>query len=658
MDYLTRIFQVVLFDVNLRLGNIDILTEDEKDRLMRFFNNTTADYPRDKSIHALFSEQAERAPGHTALLEAHNHRSLSYKKLNEKVDQLAQLLISRGVRAESNIGLLLNRSIELIIGILGILKIGCTYVPIDTGSPVGRIRFMLTDSNAALLLTEKQAKGKLSSINMNGQIFLDDDRLYQECDAGSVKTPDNLTNPAYIIYTSGTTGTPKGVVIRQRALVNYAWWASRVYIKNEKINFPLYTSISFDLTVTSIYPPLLTGNTIIIYGTSTGEFLIEKILRENRVDAVKLTPSHLKLLRNRRELTENSRVRRFIVGGEKLETQLAQDIHLTFNGKVEIYNEYGPTEATVGCMIYRYDPGIDQRESVPIGAPVANARIYLLNSRQRFVPPGAIGEIYISGDGVAREYWNRRELTQEKFIPDPFMPGGNMYKTGDLARQLPAGSLEFLGRMDEQINIRGFRVELGEIEKHLANHEHIRDAVVITRDDGRGNRQICAYVVQEGTTAAEINAYLSQYLPDYMIPAYFVFLNSIPLTANGKLDKKALPDPIEHMQNSTPYQAPGNDIEKKLAVIWQQELGIEKIGINDNFFNIGGDSIKSITLLNAINKAFNTNLKLVNLYQNETIAKFAVILEQEKTNDDNTIYQNTMHEFENMKDEFLKGLKK
>jgi hypothetical protein len=391
-------------------------------------------------------------------------------------------------------------------------------------------------------------------------------------------------------------------MIAHRSLVNYAWWAAGNYVKGESLPFPLYTNLSFDLTVTSIFTPLITGNTIIVYGGENRESSIEEIVDDGRAGIVKLTPSHLKLIRDKK--INSSNIRRFILGGEELDTSLARDTGRNFHGAVEIYNEYGPTEVTVGCMIYKYDPGKDNKITVPIGVPINNTQIYLLDENQKPVPPGVAGEMVVSGDSVAVGYINRVELTAEKFPLNPFLPGTRMYRTGDLARRLPGGDIEFLGRMDTQVKIRGFRVELGEIERRLSEYDKIKNVLVISRKNSAGDKELFAYIVSAGElSVSALREFLSHRLPFYMIPSYYVQLDKIPLTPNGKVDTRALPEAKNGvLREKAEYVPPRNVPEEKLVELWKEILGVERIGIMDNFFDLGGDSLKAIRMARKLNE--------------------------------------------------------
>jgi len=482
----------VLYGLDLPLAGVDILSEQEKKEILVDFNHTEIPYPRDKAIHELFADQVDLTPDNTAIvgpqpIKNRTYKShmtyISYRELHEKSDGLAHLLIEKGVKSDTIVGLMVERSIELVIGILGILKAGGAYLPIDPDYPQARIEYMLKDSGAEILLKDDDFTPEAFNNRPKGT------------SSHPHLSPAPATSLAYIIYTSGTTGNPKGVMLEHRGVVNYILWAARTYVKNETAAFPLYTSISVDLTVTSVFTPLLTGNTIYIYSGEEGEFLIKKVLEDNRVEVVKLTPAHLKLIKEIGDglvISHNLKLKRFIVGGENLETSLAAAIDEMWQGKIEIYNEYGPTETVVGSMIHRFDPGKDHRESVSIGVPIANTRVYLLDRDQNLVPVGVPGEIYIGGAGVARGYLNNPELTSEKFDQDryyrsymshqSYITHLSYYKTGDMARRHADGNIEFLGRRDHQVKIRGYRVELSEIESRLKEFKNKKHTTSILEE--------------------------------------------------------------------------------------------------------------------------------------------------------------------------------
>jgi len=654
ISYFKKVLFSILNSTGIKIGELEIITTEEKRRLLFDFNNTVAEYPKDKTIHGLFEEQAERTGDRVAVIGLEH--MITYGELNKKSNQLAFLLKEKGVMPNTIVGIMMEPSMQIVIGIFGILKSGGAYLPIDPDYPEERIKYMLADSNANVLLTNlpegHRFNCQLSIVNYQLSMSSQQAFLHHSSDQFINHHSGNL---AYVIYTSGTTGNPKGVMLNHRAVVNYTWWAIANYIKKETINFPLYTSLSFDLTVTSIFPPLLSGNSVVVYAEeqAEGAFLIDKIVEESTVGAVKVTPSHLKLIRNKTiETPAARRVKRFIVGGEELDTPLAADIYNNFKGNVEIYNEYGPTEAAVGCMIHRFDPGNGSRSTVPIGIPAANVQIYLLDRKHRPVPQGVEGEIYISGDGIARGYMNQPELTAEKFDQDfqltsqPLYPSIPLYRTGDLARWLPDGNFEFLGRMDEQVKIRGFRIELGEIENRLLNHSKIDEAMVIAKEGRERDKYLCAYIaagsMELGTwseMSAELREYLSRSLPDYMIPAYFVQIDRIPLTPNGKVDRKALPEP--EIKAGKQYIAPRNEIEKKLVNIWSEVLGIQEpiangigigisISIDDNFFHLGGHSLKATLMVAKVHKELNVRIPLSEVFKTPFIRGLAAYLGQSR----------------------------
>ncbi|MCP5051184.1 MAG: amino acid adenylation domain-containing protein [bacterium] len=633
--YFNRIVTEVIGNPDKKIFELEIVTREERQQLLFDFNDTAAEYPRDKTSHQLFEMQAGKTPGKIAVI--HEERELTYGILNQKADRLAGYLQTKGVTTGSIVGIMANRSPEMVVAIIAILKAGGAFLPIDSDYPAVRKQFVLEDSETRWLLTHRhlfrKEPGILSSVPQENILFLDDEHICQ----GPVIKPgivNKATDLVYIIYTSGTTGKPKGVMIEHRGLVNYTWWAINQYVKNEDIRFPLYTSISFDLTITSIFTPLLSGNAMVIYDEDHKELLLEKIIDEDNVGLIKLTPTHLKTILDKKNVVSN--IKRFIVGGEELKSGLASSILENFKGDVEIYNEYGPTETVVGCMIYKFDPCQTTRKSVPIGKPAHNTRIYICDRNMKPVPISLSGELYVGGDGVARGYWKRESLTAEKFVKDPFVEGERIYKTGDLARRLPDNNIEFLGRIDNQVKIRGYRIELEDIEHQLLSHEQIKEAVAVVREtggnspgNGKEDKYLCGYIVSDRQfTVTELREYLSRELPDYMLPSYFVRLSEIPVTANGKIDKNALPKPDGSIGTGVEYIPPGNEAESRLAEIWEQVLEINGPGINDDFFNLGGNSLKLIKLHSHINKHYPDQIKVQDLFDYRTIKELAVLVQE------------------------------
>jgi len=600
-----------LMDEELLIKDVQLVCPDEANDRLYDFNRTKRTYPH-KTVVQLFEEQSKRHPDKVAL-EFEGH-VLTYQKLNEKANKLAGYLIDKGVGSKTIVAVLKTHSFELVISILGVFKAGATYLPIDPDYPVERINYLLKDSGSKLLLT---------NIKLNGIVFAGEKININNVQMSSYDTnnPLNKTSMydlAYIIYTSGSTGMPKGVMVGHQGLTNYIWWANKTYFKREFEAMALYSSIAFDLTVTSIFTPLVSGKKIVIYDNSEDEFVLYKILRENKVTVIKLTPAHLELLKGV-DYT-NSDVLRFIVGGDQLKVSLAKEINDGFGG-VEIYNEYGPTETVVGCMIHKYDEEKDKGQSVPIGNPIDNMQIYILNEALNVMPVGLPGEIYISGDGVAKGYLNNNKLTKKKFIENPFVIDQLMYKTGDQAKYLKNGIIEYIGRVDNQVNIRGHRVELGEIERCLTKITGVEQAVVVLKDSLE-HRVINAYVISLGVSEQELKNKLSEMLPRYMMPTNFVFIEQLPLTINGKIDYSLLPEPEIKISK---FEAAKTPIERELARVISEVLSLDNVSMNDNFYRIGGDSIKAIQISS---KLVNTGyvIKPKDILSYETIKEIAEVV--------------------------------
>ncbi|MFC8148507.1 bacitracin non-ribosomal peptide synthetase BacC [Bacillus paralicheniformis] len=616
--HLQQVMEQVVQNEDQSLNDITVLSEAERNRLLYEWNDTKAEYPN-QTIHQLFEEQAEKTPELAAVVSGND--KLTYRELNEKSNQLARYLRDKGVKADAIVAIMAERSPEMVVGIMGILKAGGAYLPIDPDYPEERIKYMLEDSGAAIILADhKQDLGTLhqEAVELTGD--------FSSYPADNLEPAGNADSLAYIIYTSGSTGKPKGVMIRQRGLVNYITWADRVYVQGEQLDFALYSSIAFDLTVTSIFTPLISGNRVIVYQHSgDGEPLIRKVFRDQKAGIVKLTPSHLSLVKDMD--ASGSSIKRLIVGGEDLKTELAKEITERFHHNIEVYNEYGPTETVVGCMIYQYDAGRDRQVSVPIGKPASNVQLYILDERQEVQPVGIAGELYISGDGVAKGYLNKPELTSEKFLPNPFLPGERMYRTGDLAKMRPDGHIEYLGRIDHQVKIRGYRIELGEIEHQLLRHSDIKEAAVAAKTDQSNNQVLCAYVVSErDITQEDIKAFLAKELPEYMVPSYLLKLDELPLTPNGKVDLKALPEPDRSAGALLEYEPPRHELEEKMAAIWEDILNIEQIGINANIFDIGANSLSVMSFVSRLYAELGFRVPFKDIFSKPTIKELSDFL--------------------------------
>ncbi|HEX7505320.1 MAG TPA: amino acid adenylation domain-containing protein [Polyangia bacterium] len=618
----------------LTQGEPSRLSEAERREILYVWNETQEEFPG-LCVHELFERQVERDPDAVAVVFA--GRRLTYRELNQRANQVAHFLRKHGVGPESLVGVSLRRCPELVVGLLGVWKAGGAYVPLDPAYPPERLAFMASDAGILMLLTEASCKSLFPSASAKA-ICLDSDwpTLEQEPtsnpSAGAV--PSNL---AYVMYTSGSTGQPKGAMILHRGLVNYLCWAIKAYGVEAGGSVPVHSSISFDLTVTSLYPILLAGGHAELLPEDVGaQNLLSSLRRQGRHNLVKITPAHLDLISQQLKAEETGGVTKaFVIGGENL---LAESVQLwrDFAPHTRLINEYGPTETVVGCCVYEVKPGDPESGSIPIGRPIANTQLYVLDPEMEPVPVGAMGELYIGGAGVARGYLNRPELTQERFLIDRFSgkEGARLYKTGDLARYRRDGTLEYLGRVDNQVKIRGYRIELGEIEETLTGHPAVQSCVVLAREDSPGNRQLVGYVVLrqgEHEAVESLSDFLKQRLPEYMVPAQFVLLGSFPLTQNGKVDRKALPAPAAAgVVPGGTTAAPRNDTEKALVTIWAKLLNIGTVGIHDDFFELGGHSLLVIKAMSRVRDALHVDLPPLSLFENSTVAELAAVVMEAK----------------------------
>lgn len=602
----------ILNNSDILTNDINIITQDEKCKLLYDFNNTDSEYPKDKTIIDLFEEQVTKTPNNTAIVFKDN--SLTYKELNAKANSLANYLKRIGINKFDKVSIMLDKGVDLIVSILAVLKLDACYIPIAPEYPKERILNVLNDSNSKLLLSSTKY-GFKNCLNIEN---IDSLNTFSK---KNLSTPISANDLAYIIYTSGSTGKPKGVTIAHSSLLNYIYWASKFYCNHKPTNFPLYSSIGFDLTITSIFTPLICGGTIIVYKADDIFLTLKDIFERSKSDIVKLTPAHMSML-NEFNFSKTN-VKKLIVGGDLLSPELCKKVSSKFKN-IQIYNEYGPTEATVGCMIYKYSKESNIYNSVPIGIPIDNTQIYLLDKDLNSVPLGFSGELYISGVGLSKGYLNNSELTSKNFIPNPFSPNTLMYKTGDIGVFNSYGNINCLGRSDNQVKIRGFRIELGEIEDKILEVPNVGSCVVIKRSNLQLHDFLCAYFT--GTADIDdIKKYLNKFLPKYMIPAHYVKMEVLPYTTNGKVDRKALPDPqIQNLKKEiTPAR---NDIDAKLIQLLQSLLKIAPIGINDDFFELGGDSLSAINLCAQIQSNFKVHLLVKDIMENPKIADLSDIL--------------------------------
>ena len=594
-------------------------------------NDTRRPVTDARLVHEIIASEAAKQWSEVAI--EGNGISVTYGKMQAEADDLAQHLRSLGIGPESVVGITMEHSPELIVAILGVLQSGAAYLPVDPTLPQERIAYMLEDSQACLLITKESVASSLParhprmlSLNLNWDSSVTPERAVQQ--DGVQLLPENL---AYLIYTSGSTGAPKASMITHRGLSNYITWAIDAYAIREGAGAPLHSSIGFDLTVTSLFGPLMTGKRVVL---SSMETLADCLRSNEDFSVLKVTPAHARLLGMQLLSNEaRGKARYLILGGEALRPG---DIAFWNENAPEtvLINEYGPTETVVGCCVYQVAGRVSGGEAIPIGKPIANTQIYLLDEQLRPVPIGVTGELYVAGEGLARGYLGRPDLTAERFLPHPFSadPGARIYRTGDLGRYLPDGMIDCLGRTDHQVKIRGYRVELGEVESVLAKLPAVEQACVIARNTDRG-MQLVAYLVgtvhagqQTPVSVSEIREHLSNYLPDYMVPTAYVWLKELPLTANGKVDRKALPSPDSAGVGAGQYTEPRILEEELLCGVWSQVLSIERVGIDDNYFALGGDSIRSLQI---ITRAAERGLKFTvgDIFRFQTIRTLAQNLE-------------------------------
>ncbi|MGO4876612.1 amino acid adenylation domain-containing protein [Pedobacter psychrotolerans] len=638
-EYLKRIVSEVIADPSVLISEINILSAAEENDFLKQYNLTESLYYHEQTITELFEEQVRKNPDSVAL--QHEQKVYTYLELHSDIAKMTVYLMEeKGVKAGDLVGLLLDREAYVVICMFAILKSGASFVPIDINTPQDRINNIVEDSGIHVLITRKQFVQGFGPVK---SIVADLDQILENLSQQQITEKFNTYHPeslAYVIFTSGTTGKPKGVMIENKSLVNYLSWAIQHYLKStdKDFAFPLYTSLSFDLTLTSVFMPLLSGNRLVIYGEDDQEMAVLKVMNENKVDIIKLTPSHLKVIKesNFRPSESANRLKKMIVGGEGFDFQLAKYIYDLYNGKIEIFNEYGPTEATIGCMIHDFNPA-ESGLTVPIGRPIANTQIYLLDKYLKPVPVGCKGEMYLSGDGLARGYLSGLDLTNEKFIPNPYLPGKKMYKTGDIAKRLPDGNLMFLERADKQLKIRGFRIELGEIEFHLQNHKEITEAIVLAYHKGAEAYLVAYYLSDAEIEDDNLNHFLNGCLPHYMIPAIYFHLEKIPLNLNGKVDISALPDPESRAIDY--FKTPSGVLEEKLVRIWSEILGIDEsqISVNSSFFELGGNSLKIIRLSTIINQEFNWKISVPQIFQYSSISSLVKFINEGGTDTEGAV---------------------
>lgn len=622
-------------DVGLAISRLSPLTREERQQLLVHWNQTAITYEGDGFLPHLFEAQVARSPEAVAVSDG--ERRLTYHELNEKANQLAHYLQSLGVGPEVSVGLLIGRSLEMVVGTLGVLKAGGAYIPLDPQSPPERLSYMLDDAQVRVLLTQQKLLASLPPMAVAHVVSLETEaeRLAGQGpeNPGALIEPENA---AYIIYTSGSTGRPKGVVVTHSGLSNYLKWSIGSYPVAEGAATPLHTPLSFDLTVTSLFPPLISGGRVELVPELPGvEGLLKILSSPSTSSLIKLTPSHLQLL-NRQVVAGHivGRVSALVIGGEALTGEMLEIWQKEFP-HTRLINEYGPTETVVGCAVYEVKGGRNIVGPTPIGRPIANTKLYVLDQYGLPVPVGVAGELYIGGEGLARGYWRRADLTAERFVPNPFSecPGDRLYRTGDLVRYLPEGDMEYLGRTDTQIKIRGHRVEPEEIEYHLRQHAAVREAAVVVKRDPHAQERLVAYVTPvegEGEpTTRELRQFLQQRLPEYMLPTKIVSLPALPLTQHGKTDWRALPEPDWSAYKADAEQM-GNPTEELLRGVWREVLGVEEIGVDDSFFALGGQSLMATQVASRVREIWGLEVEMLSLFERPTIRALGQWLDEQR----------------------------
>jgi amino acid adenylation domain-containing protein len=622
-------FQILLkgivADADLRISDLPILTEAEKHQLLVEWNDTKTDYPKDETLHQLFEARAMQSADGIAVIC--DEQQLTYAELNRRANQLAHYLLKdAGVRPGDLVGVCLERGFELIVALLGILKAGGAYVPLDPTYPKERLAFMLQDSGANVV-TDEDSLGSLPA--MSGRaICLDRDwkdiAKQPSFNPSSQSTADDL---AYVIYTSGSTGLPKGVEVRHRGIARLLFGVDYAQLGATQTLLHL-APIFFDAATFEVWGALLHGGTCVLFpGKVPDAADLGTVLKKYRVSTLWLTAGLFNSVIDQRPQALSD-VKQLLIGGEALSVPHVRKA-LEQLSNTQIINGYGPTESTTFTCCYPIPRTLgDDVTSIPLGRPIANTEIYILDDHLNLVPIGVAGELYIGGDGLARGYLNRPDLTMERFIANPFstQTGARLYKTGDRARYLADGNLEFLGRLDDQVKIRGYRIELGEIEAVLAEHPRVRESIVIAGEGSAGDKRLVAYIVprESAPTTNELRAHLKAKLPDYMVPSAFVFLDRLPLTSNGKVDHTALASQDHDVADSKKvYVAPGNASEQAIADIWVEILAVKRIGVHDNFFELGGHSLLATRVLNRLRSRLKVELSLRRMFEAPTIAELA-----------------------------------
>jgi amino acid adenylation domain-containing protein len=629
VTYFKTIVSAVLKDEMKKIAQIEVVSEEEKKRLLADFNAAAAAIPKNKTIHELFEQQARKTPGKPAL--TFDEESLTYKELSHQSGQLGNLLVSKGVKPDTIVGIMLERSLEMIIGILAILKAGGVYMPIDPAYPEERIQYMLKDSNAQVLVVDDNSCASRLSFVSKALLNLSEGHHLRFPASQLPSFPASLPSSlAYIIYTSGSTGDPKGVLVQHGSVVRLVKNSNYIHF-NQDDKLLLTGNMVFDVTTFEIWGPLLNGITLYLANEDVilNAEKLEKTLVDNEITVLHLIPQLFnQLAAQNMGIFRGLRI--LLLGGDVVRPEYVNKVRLQYRD-LTVLHMYGPTENTTFSTFFPVERGFEK--TIPIGRPVSNSSVFIIDKYGKLQPGCLPGELCTGGDGVARGYLNRPELTWERFIENPFKAGERMYKTGDLSVWQPGGDIEFLGRTDNQVKIRGIRIECAEIERHILKNEKIKKAVVIRQEDERGEEScLCAYVVSEQEIqVSELREYLLKQVPAYMVPAYFRQIEDIPLTSNGKIDRKALMQQRGKLLTNVEYEAPQGELQKLIAGIWQEILNLEEIGLHDNFFQCGGNSLKILQLNSRLKEMLGKQIELVTLFEYPTVDSLAHYLESHES---------------------------
>jgi amino acid adenylation domain-containing protein len=626
-----RVLEWMAANPEQRISRLSLLSPAERKRALYDWNSTKTDYGPDRCLHEIISEQARANPGSVAVI--FEGERLSYRQLEDQANQLARYLIGLGVGPESRVGLLMERSLELVVAMLGVLKAGGAYVPMDVSNPKQRLEYALADAGVEVVIADDRVReiveGKVRRVVSIGR---EREQITAESKVEPVLRGVGPDNAAYVIYTSGSTGRPKGVINTHGGIVNRLRWMQEAFGLKGEDRVLQKTPYSFDVSVWEFFWPLMYGAGLVLargQAEKDPEYL-GKVIEGEKITTMHFVPSMLQAFVRSEGVGRCGSLRRVISSGEKLSKELEEEYYKRMGA--ELHNLYGPTEAAVDVSWWACVRGEGGR-AVPIGKPIANTQLYVLDGQMEPVPVGVAGELYISGKGLARGYLGRPELTSERFLPNAYSQevGGRMYRTGDLARYRADGNIEFLGRIDHQVKVRGYRIELGEIESVLLQHDAIAEAVVLV--SGEQDKRLIAYLVSRGERieVSQLRDYLRQSLPEYMVPSGYVWLEKMPVTANGKLDRAALPEADRaEVGREKQYVAPRGPVEELLAGIWSQVLAVDRVGIHDNFFELGGHSLLLTQVSSRIRSAFSVDVPLRILFDTPTISRLGVVIAAEQ----------------------------